>query len=157
MVALAAAKNLTPVVLELGGKSPCIVDRTANLEVTCKRLVWGAFFNAGQTCVRPDYVLVDDAVSNEFLATLTKTIKKFYGDDPKASKWFGRLINDRAFERVHDVLNHAGGKVVVGGERDAANKFVAPTVVDFGTNLNAFEQSQLMGDELFAPILPVFR
>jgi len=157
MVAEAAAKNLTPVVLELGGKSPCIVDRTADLAITCRRIVWGGFFNAGQTCVRPDYVLVEDAVADVFLAEMIKTVKKFYGDKPSESEFFGRLINTRAAERVQGLLKKGDGKVIVGGENNVAERYCAPTVVDFGSNVEEFEKSGLMNEELFAPILPVLR
>lgn len=157
MVAEAAAKNLTPVVLELGGKSPCVVDRTADLGVSCRRIVWGGFFNAGQTCVRPDYILVDDAVADDFVAEMVRTVKKFYGDKPQESEFFGRLINRRAADRVNALLEQGAGKVVIGGDRNVDERYCAPTVVDFGTDVVAFEQSGLMAEELFAPILPILR
>jgi aldehyde dehydrogenase (NAD+) len=157
MVAEAAAKTLTPVVLELGGKSPCVVDRTADIGVACRRIVWGGFFNAGQTCVRPDYILVDDTIADAFFIELKKTVKKFYGDNPKDSEYFGRLINTRAAERVKGLLEQSAGKIVVGGENSVADRYCAPTIVDFGSDVTAFETSAVMAEELFAPILPVLR
>jgi aldehyde dehydrogenase (NAD+) len=144
----AAAKHLTPVTLELGGKSPTIVDSTADLDVAARRIAWGKFFNAGQTCVAPDYVLVDERVATPFLDKLRSTIRKFYGSDPKRSKDFGRIITDRHFQRLIRFIDQ--GEIVCGGEHDADSRYIAPTV------LRAVdENAPIMGEEIFGPILPV--
>ena len=145
----AAAKHLTPVTLELGGKSPAIVDRHANIDVAAKRIAWGKFVNTGQTCVAPDYVLVDRDVEQPLLEALTATVRSFYGDDPSTSADYGRIINDRHFDRLRGLLE-SGGEPVVGGQTDAADRYVAPTVltaVDSG--------APIMAEEIFGPLLPV--
>ncbi|MGZ8735176.1 MAG: aldehyde dehydrogenase family protein, partial [Acidimicrobiia bacterium] len=145
----AAAKHLTPVTLELGGKSPAIVDRHANVAVAAKRIAWGKFVNTGQTCVAPDYVLVDRAVERELLDGLASTVRSFYGDDPRTSPDYGRIINDRHFARLRGLLE-SGGEPVVGGETNAADRYIAPTVltaVDPGASI--------MTEEIFGPLLPV--
>lgn len=148
IVAQAAAKNLTPTTLELGGKSPCIVDKTANLEVAARRVVWGKFVNAGQTCVAPDYLLLDKSVEQEFLAKVKTTIQNFYGANPQQSPDYARIINDRHFARLAAYLND--GEVFTGGETDASERYIAPTVM-----LNASNDAPVMRDEIFGPILPV--
>eukprot|EP00462_Mataza_sp_D1_P019630 CAMPEP_0175138236 /NCGR_PEP_ID=MMETSP0087-20121206/10236_1 /TAXON_ID=136419 /ORGANISM="Unknown Unknown, Strain D1" /LENGTH=536 /DNA_ID=CAMNT_0016421115 /DNA_START=40 /DNA_END=1650 /DNA_ORIENTATION=- len=157
VVARAAAEHMTPCVLELGGKSPCIIDRSADLEHAVERLVWGTFVNGGQTCVRPDFVMVHEAVADAFFQQVQKTIVQFYGSDPQQSQWFGRCINAGAFKRLSKLTEENKDYVVVGGQVDAADKFISPTVFDFGSNLQAFEASSLMQDELFGPLLPCFR
>jgi aldehyde dehydrogenase (NAD+) len=145
----AAARHLTPVTLELGGKSPAIVDRHANVAVATKRIAWGKFVNTGQTCVAPDYVLVDRAVEQELLDGLASTVRSFYGDDPRTSSDYGRIINDRHFARLRGLLE-SGGEPVVGGETNAADRYIAPTVltaVDAG--------APIMTEEIFGPLLPV--
>ncbi len=145
----AAAKHLTPVTLELGGKSPAIVDRHANIEVAAKRIAWGKFVNTGQTCVAPDYVLVDRAIERPFLDALAATVRGFYGDDPSTSSDYGRIINDRHFSRLTGLLE-SGGEPVIGGETDASDRYIAPTVltaVDPG--------APIMAEEIFGPLLPV--
>ena len=145
----AAAKHLTPVTLELGGKSPAIVDRHANLDVAAKRIAWGKFVNTGQTCVAPDYVLVDRTVEQPFLGALGSTVRAFYGDDPRRSPDYGRIINDRHFTRLRGLLE-SGGEVVVGGESDASDRYIAPTV------LTAVDpDAPIMREEIFGPLLPV--
>ena len=106
-----AAKHLTPVVLELGGKSPCLVDRDASLEVAARRIAWGRFSNAGQTCVAPDYVLVHEAVELELLAHLRAAVTAFYGDDPRVSPDYCRIVNDRNFERLSKLLQRRRGRL----------------------------------------------
>jgi aldehyde dehydrogenase (NAD+) len=145
----AAAKHLTPVTLELGGKSPAIVDRHANLAVTAKRIAWGKFINTGQTCVAPDYVLVDRGLEQPLLEALASTVRSFYGDDPRSSPDYGRIINDRHFTRLSNLLE-TGGVPVVGGVTDPSERYIAPTVltdVDLGASI--------MGEEIFGPLLPV--
>ncbi|MEL7052113.1 MAG: aldehyde dehydrogenase [Cyanobacteria bacterium J06588_5] len=144
----AAAKHLTPVTLELGGKSPCIVDSDIKLEVAVKRIVWGKFLNAGQTCVAPDYVLVNEAIKPAFVAALKRVIEETYGDDPAQSPDFSRLVSDRQFDRISGLL--AGEDIVVGGACDRHSKFIAPTVID-----NVSPASPIMQEEIFGPVLPV--
>ena len=157
VVAEAAAKHLTPVVLELGGKSPCIVDRTADLYVSARRYCWGAFMNSGQTCVRPDYVMVHEAVADDFIREVKAALGEFYGGDVKRSEFFGRLVNDSAFERLKKCLDKDAKYLVHGGAHDKAERYLEPSLFDFGRDLQAFAASELMQDELFGPLVPIFR
>ena len=147
-VAEAAARHLTPTVLELGGKSPCIVDRSADLEVTARRIAWGKYVNAGQTCIAPDYVLIPSDLQERFTALVQKAVRSFYGDDARTSADYGRIVNDRHFQRVSALAAH--GRIALGGERDAATRYFAPTVIT-GAPLD----SPLMQDEIFGPLLPL--
>ncbi len=144
----AAAKHLTPVTLELGGKSPTIVDATANLRVAARRIAWGKFLNAGQTCIAPDYLLVDKKVASAFVGELRVAIKEFYGDDPKQSGDYARIVNGHHFNRLASMLE--SGSAVIGGETDANTKYIAPTVLA-DVNISA----PVMQDEIFGPILPM--
>ena len=130
LVMAAAARHLTPVTLELGGKNPAIVDHAVDVEVAARRIVWAKFLNAGQTCVAPDYVLVDSRVEEPLLAAMAKTVNKFYGGDPAPSRAFGRVVNDAHMDRL---LEHAGraprARVVTGGTSPTATAYLAPTVV----------------------------
>ena len=119
VVMAAAARHLTPVTLELGGKSPVIVDRSANLRVAARRVAWGKWLNAGQTCIAPDYVLVDEQVRDGFLDELTSAIGAFYGEEPRLSPDYGRIVSDRHFDRLRGLLT--GGTVAVGGRVEAAD------------------------------------
>jgi len=150
IVAAACAERLTPYALELGGKSPAIVDQTANLEVAAKRLAWGKFTNAGQTCVAPDYVLVHESVKVPFLRQLKKTLTKFYGKDPQNSKDFGRIINTRQFERLSALLQQMQSEVLIGGQQDPEDLYIAPTVLQ-----DVKWNSPIMEDEIFGPIMPI--
>ena len=143
-----AAKHLTPVVLELGGKSPCLVDRSASLEVAARRIAWGRFSNAGQTCVAPDYVLVHEAVELELLAHLRAAVTAFYGDDPRQSPDYCRIVNDRNFERLSKLLRD--GEIVCGGKAEANERYIAPTILR-----GVSPQAPVMQEEIFGPILPV--
>lgn len=144
----AAAKNLTPVTLELGGKSPCIVDETADLETAAKRIMWGKCLNAGQTCVAPDYVLVQEKVKTGLLKYLKSAIEEFYSEDPQKSPDYPRIVNDDHFHRLKGYLKK--GSIYCGGETDAANLYIAPTILtDIPIN------SKVMEEEIFGPILPV--
>jgi len=144
----AAAKHLTPVVLELGGKSPCIVDEDTDLAVTARRIAWGKAYNAGQTCVAPDYVLVHRAVKQPFIDAMATALSELFGSDPMKSPDYGRIINARHFSRLMRLM--PGGRVVVGGQTDEASRFIAPTV------LTDVELSHpLMQEEIFGPLLPV--
>ncbi|WP_240336985.1 aldehyde dehydrogenase [Rufibacter psychrotolerans] len=148
IVAQAAAKQLIPVTLELGGKSPCLVDETADLAVAAKRIVWGKFINAGQTCVAPDYLLVQETVAAPLLEHLAATLREFYGPDPAQSPDFARIINDRHFQRLKALLGNV--EVYAGGETDARHRYIAPTLLTQVT----WEQP-LMQEEIFGPLLPV--
>jgi acyl-CoA reductase-like NAD-dependent aldehyde dehydrogenase len=144
----AAAKHLTPVTLELGGKSPCIIDAETNLEVTAKRIIWGKFYNAGQTCVAPDYLLVQKSIKSALIKKLLEFVKIFYGDDPQQSPDLARIVNDRQFDRLVNLLDE--GKILIGGNHDRSDRFIAPTLID-GIKPN----SKIMAEEIFGPILPI--
>ena len=148
IVMRAAAEHLTPVTLELGGKSPAIVTRTANLEVTARRIAWGKFLNAGQTCIAPDYVLVEREVHDRLVAEIGERIREFYGDDPQRSPDLARVVNDAHFARLEKLLH--SGRVAVGGQVDPADRFIAPTVLTDVTRDDA-----VMAEEIFGPVLPV--
>jgi aldehyde dehydrogenase (NAD+) len=151
IVMAAAAKHLTPVTLELGGKSPAIVDRSADLDVAARRLAMGKFTNAGQTCIAPDYVLVDRAVERPLAARLRDTVRDFYGPDPRVSGDYGRIVNARHFARIVALLDGDGaGEVIFGGERDEAARYIAPTALS-GTDPSA----AIMREEIFGPVLPI--
>lgn len=144
----AAAKHLTPVTLELGGKTPCIVDADVHIERAARRIAWGKFINAGQTCVAPDYILLDRTIKKDFLDSIKKCIQEFYGDNPAKSPDYARIINKRHFNRLAAFLND--GKIIAGGQTDVENNYIAPTVID-NVSLNA----PVMQEEIFGPILPV--
>jgi acyl-CoA reductase-like NAD-dependent aldehyde dehydrogenase len=144
----AASRNLTPVTLELGGKSPCIVDKDASLDYAVKRIAWGKFFNAGQTCIAPDYCLVHSAIKDVFVEKMKKTIQDFYGEDPMQSADYARIINDRHFQRLTHLLSD--GIIIAGGKTDAANLYIAPTLID-GVSL----QDNIMKEEIFGPLFPI--
>ena len=144
----AAAKHLTPVTLELGGKSPCVVAADANLKIAAERIVWGKFLNAGQTCVAPDYVLVDRTRHDALIDTMAATITRFFGENPKQSPDFARIVNEPHAERLAGYLK--GGKVAVGGTVDIGARYIAPTILT-DVDINA----PVMREEIFGPILPV--
>ena len=144
----AAAKHLTPVTLELGGKSPCIVEPDADLKQAAKRIAWGKFLNAGQTCVAPDYMLVHVDAKDELMGEMKKALAGFYGSEPKTSADFGRIINQSQFRRLAGLL--AEGTVVYGGETDPDKLYISPTIIT-----DVLPDGQLMQDEIFGPILPV--
>ncbi len=149
IVMRAAAEHLTPVTLELGGKSPAIVSRHANIEVAARRIVWGKFVNAGQTCIAPDYVLVERPVQDALVAAMIASIRDFYGADPHTSPDFARIVSDPQFHRLEKLL-HGDATVAAGGETDADTRYIAPTILTGVTRDDA-----LMGEEIFGPILPV--
>ncbi|MFD5441822.1 aldehyde dehydrogenase family protein [Streptomyces tendae] len=148
VVMSAAAKNLTPVVLELGGKSPVFVDRDADIAVVAQRLAQTKFANAGQTCVAPDYVLTDPDTAAELEAALVVALKGLFGEDPQLSDTFGRVVNERHFERLSALLG--SGRTVVGGQRDRASNYIAPTVL-----ADVKPDDPVMQEEIFGPILPI--
>lgn len=147
-VMAAAAKNLTPVVLELGGKSPCIVDRGAAIATVARRIAWGKSLNAGQTCIAPDYLLVHKEVKSQLIEALSREFTSLLGDNPKQCKHFVRIVNDKAFDRLVGYLE--GADIVVGGEYDKGERYIAPTIVD-----NVDTDSPIMQEEIFGPIFSV--
>lgn len=142
-----ASKHLTPVTLELGGKSPCVIAGDVDMEVTAKRLAWGKWFNAGQTCVAPDYVLIERRLKDQFLKSLDQTLREFYGNNAKGSEDYGRIVNQRHFNRLKSL--YSDSSVIIGGEADESENYIAPTVV------RASFDDPVMQDEIFGPILPV--
>jgi aldehyde dehydrogenase (NAD+) len=151
IVMAAAARHLTPVTLELGGKSPVIVDRSANLDVAARRIVFGRFSNAGQACIAPDYVLVDRSVEEPLIARLVEATRAFYGADPRASRDYGRIVNERHWRRLQGLLDGGGFETVAcGGGGDLASRYLAPTILT-GVQPDA----PVMAGEIFGPILPV--
>lgn len=147
-----ASKHLTPVTLELGGKSPVIVDNTANLKVSAKRILWGKLTNAGQTCVAPDYILAHEHIYEELINELKNTIIEFYGKDIMNNKEFGRIINHKHMNRLNNILEHDRKKIVVGGEVDFDKRYISPTILRDVTL-----DDMIMDDEIFGPILPVIK
>ncbi len=153
IVAEAAAKHLASTTLELGGKSPAIVDDSADMKSTARRLVWGKFVNGGQTCIAPDYIMVAEGKQTALVEALRSAITDMYGADAKKSADFCRIINSRNYDRLTGMLDATvkeGGKVEIGGERDAGERYIAPTVVT-----NVKPESALMAEEIFGPILPI--
>ena len=148
VVMKAAATHLTPVVLELGGKSPCIVDADANINIAAKRLVWGKLINAGQTCIAPDYLFVHESIKDELLEKMVENIKEMYGENIKESRFYPRIVNNRAMLRLQSLIENAD--IYSGGEIDIENKFIAPTILN-----NVKPEDLVMQDEIFGPILPV--
>jgi aldehyde dehydrogenase (NAD+) len=148
IVARAAAEHLTPTILELGGKSPCIVDKSADIERSVTTLCWGKLLNSGQTCTAPDYVWVHKDVKDKLIEALKNQIQAFYGDDMKNNADFGRIINQQHVERLEALME--GGNIVFGGETDKSRKFVSPTIIDGVT-----WDDKIMQEEIFGPILPI--
>lgn len=146
----AASEHLTPVTLELGGKSPAIIDESANIKVASERISFGKFTNAGQTCVAPDYLLVNRKVKNELISALTKTITEFYGENIQESPDYGRIVNEKHFNRLSELLNIHKPEISFGGQTDADENYIAPTILD-GITIN----SKIMDDEIFGPLLPI--
>ncbi len=147
-----ASKHLTPVTLELGGKSPVIVHNTADLRISAKRIMWGKLINAGQTCVAPDYVLAHEDIYEDLIKEFIKVTKEFYGEDIINNKDFGRIINERHMDRLSNILNHDKEKIVFGGNMDLEKKYISPTILKDVTL-----EDMVMSEELFGPILPVIK
>lgn len=147
-VMAAAAKNLTPVVLELGGKSPCIVDKSADIATVARRIAWGKSLNAGQTCIAPDYLLVHKDVKEQLIAALALEFERLLGKNPKECKHFVRIVNDKAFDRLVGYLE--GADIVIGGEYDKSERYISPTIID-----NVHTSSPIMQEEIFGPIFPI--
>ena len=148
IVAKAAAENLTPVTLELGGKNPCIIDETANLKLAAKRIVWGKFINAGQTCIAPDYILIQEDMKSHFVDFLKIEIIKAYGENPKDSPDFPRIVNKKNWLRLINMIEP--DKVIFGGQNDIEDCYIAPTLIN-----ESSLDSEIMKEEIFGPILPI--
>ncbi len=142
------AEHLTPVVLELGGKSPCIVDESANIKLAAKRIVFGKYLNCGQTCVAPDYILCESSVKDKFVSEVIKQVKKQYGEKPLENNDYGKIINEKHFERLCGLIDKS--KVVIGGEAKSETNQIAPTVM-----VDVTENDKVMGEEIFGPIMPI--
>ena len=143
-----AAKHLTPVTLELGGKSPCFVDENINLEVTSRRILWGKFTNVGQTCVAPDYLLVDEKIKDKLITTMRTHLKEFFGENPQLSVDYGRIINERHFDRIIGLIQT--DKITIGGKTDRSDLYISPTILDDVTS-----SDPIMNQEIFGPVLPI--
>jgi aldehyde dehydrogenase (NAD+) len=144
----ACAENLTPCTLELGGKNPCIVDESANISVAARRICWGKFFNSGQTCVAPDYLIIHTTVKQPLIKALIAVLEKFYGKTPKESPNFGRIVDQNHTNRLIRLLH--GGNLLYGGDSDVNQQYVGPTLIDKIT-----WESPIMQEEIFGPILPI--
>jgi aldehyde dehydrogenase (NAD+) len=144
----AAARRLVPVTLELGGKNPCIVHRDANLTVAAQRLTWGKFFNAGQTCVAPDTVFCHEEVKDQLVENLSSVIVRYYGENPRESTDFGRIVNTNHFDRLAGLLSQ--GRVITGGDHDRSSRYIQPTIMD-----EVKSNSSLETEEVFGPLLPI--
>ncbi len=148
IVMQAAAKNLTPVILELGGKSPCVIDQTADLKVAAQRIVWGKFVNAGQTCVAPDYLFVHQSIKEPLLQAIKKTLQNNYGDSAINNNDYAAIINERHFNRLTKLME--GEDIISGGKSDTAKRKIEPTLIDLKN-----DSSAIMKDEIFGPLLPI--
>ena len=148
IVMAAAAKNLTPVVLELGGKSPCIVDEGADLAIAARRIAWGKCINAGQTCIAPDYLFVHSSVKDQLVKKLVAAFEDLYGQEIRESRFYPRIVNDQAMVRLQKLMRQ--GKITYGGDVDVASRFIAPTVIE-----EIEPDSLIMQEEIFGPLLPV--
>lgn len=149
----AASKHLASVTLELGGKSPTIVDKTAQIDKAAKKIMWAKFLNTGQICVAPDYVLIDESVKTQFIEACKKWLQTFYNEDPKTSASYGRIVTDRHFERLNTYLENAktlNAKFEVGGQTDSNSKYIEPTLIS-----DLKPEAQLLEEEIFGPILPI--
>ncbi|NXW52809.1 AL3B1 dehydrogenase, partial [Nyctiprogne leucopyga] len=148
IIMTAAAKHLTPVTLELGGKNPCYVSDTCDVQNVARRVAWGRFFNAGQTCIAPDYVLCSLEMQEKLLPAFSKAITEFYGPNPRESPDFGRIVGDKQFQRVQGLLR--SGRVAIGGQTDEEERYIAPTVL-----VDLQPSDPIMQEEIFGPILPI--
>ena len=158
VVMAAAAKHLTPVALELGGKNPCIVtDSVGDIELAARRVAWGRFaINAGQICVSPDYLLVHESIGDKFVSLIEQSVKEFFLDSPDKSEYNSRIINESHTKRIANIINIDKNFIAFGGNVDISDKYIAPTILNFKTDLEAFTNSQAMKDEIFGPVLPVY-
>lgn len=150
VVMSSAAQHLTPVILELGGKSPCIVDKSADVTIAAKRIAWGKTLNSGQTCIAPDYLLLHEDIHDEFIKKFAAAIEKLHGKDIKESKHYVRMVNDAAFDRVVGYINDCD--VLYGGRHDKSQRFIEPTLIE-GMNIH----SDVMTEEIFGPVFPIVK
>jgi len=148
IVMKAASQFLTPVVLELGGKSPCIVDKGANIEIAARILAWGKCINAGQTCIAPDYLFVHHSLKDQLVTKIGQAIIEMYGNNPKESRFYPRIVNDNAMERLQVLMKK--GRISFGGEVDVAERYISPTIIE-----EIQTDFQIMQEEIFGSILPV--
>ncbi|KAG9340548.1 hypothetical protein JZ751_021370, partial [Albula glossodonta] len=148
LVMEAAARHLTPVTLELGGKSPCYIHKDCDITVACRRITWGKFTNCGQTCIAPDYILCEPSVQQRVVEEIRRALQEFYGEDPKTSPDYGRIINQRHFSRVMALLE--GCTVAFGGDSDQSQRYIAPTIL-----IDVPPHARLMQEEIFGPLLPI--
>lgn len=148
LVMEAASHHLTPVTLELGGKSPCYIDRNCDIPVACRRITWGKFVNCGQTCIAPDYILCEPSIQSTVVEEIRKCIKEFYTDNPKSFEDYGRIINQRHFKRIMALME--GSTVALGGDNDESQCYIEPTVLKDVTS-----DSKVMREEIFGPLLPI--
>ena len=159
LVMSAASKNLTPVILELGGKSPCIVDKDADIRTAAKRIAWGKTLNSGQTCIAPDYLLIHEDVKSKFVEAFAKSIKELHGSDITKSKHYVRIVNDRSFERVKGYL--AEGDIIYGGRSNAEERFIEPTLLETHIKLSDSDaedkakSKSVLIEEIFGPVFPI--
>ena len=147
-VMTAAAQHLTPVVLELGGKSPCIINKDADIDVTAKRLAWGKTLNCGQTCIAPDYILIHKEVKDAFIKAFDRELKVLHGEDIMTDKHYVRIVSDRSFERISGYFKD--GDIIYGGRTDAKTRFIEPTIIE-----NMPLDSPVMTEEIFGPLFPM--
>lgn len=153
IVMSAAAKNLASVTLELGGKSPTLIDKTANLDTAAKKIMWGKFMNAGQICVSPDYVLIDERMKTKFITACIKWLQEFYTAHPENSESYARIVSQKHFERLSNHIRNAellNATIEVGGQLDSGSKYIAPTIIS-----NLEKEATLLNEEIFGPILPI--
>ncbi|XP_029884960.1 aldehyde dehydrogenase family 3 member A2-like isoform X2 [Aquila chrysaetos chrysaetos] len=148
IVMAAAAKHLTPVTLELGGKNPCYIDKDCDLAVACRRITWGKFMNCGQTCIAPDYIICDPSIQSKVVENIKAALQEFYGEDVKSSPDYERIVNKRHFKRILGLLE--GQRIAHGGEADEASCFIAPTILT-----DVSPESKVMEEEIYGPVLPI--
>lgn len=148
----AAAKNLVPVTLELGGKSPVIVDKSANIKEAARRIIWGKTLNAGQTCVAPDYVMVHESVEDELILQMKKALKKYYGKNIEKSNDYGRIINKKHFERITNLIDQEKEHIIFGGHSNEESRYIEPTIL----KIDSFN-TIIMQEEIFGPLLPIIK
>ncbi|XP_030632991.1 aldehyde dehydrogenase family 3 member A2 [Chanos chanos] len=148
LVMEAASRHLTPVTLELGGKSPCYIDKDCDISVACRRVTWGKYANCGQTCIAPDYVLCDPGIQDQVIEGIRQTLQEFYGEDPKSSPDYGRIINQHHFDRVTGLME--GCEVALGGKSDRSQCYIDPTVLR-----DVLPHARIMQEEIFGPVLPI--
>jgi len=146
----AAAKHLTPVTLELGGKSPVYIDESSDLDIVARRVLWGKFVNAGQVCIAPDYIMCSPDMQNKFVEKCKIVLQAFFTDNPAESQSFGRVVNERHFKRISALLAASSGRVVIGGSSDAINNYIEPTIL-----ADVKPDDAIMKDEIFGPLLPI--